>query len=204
MEVPMPAFVTKPAPTFTAEAYVDGSFRTISLEEYRNKKVVLFFYPLDFTFVCPTEILAFADNRAEFEKRNTVILGVSVDSKFSHRAWAQVDRNEGGIKGVNFPLIADVRRSIATDYGVLLEESGISLRGVFILNKDHIVKHITVNHNDLGRNVEEILRLVDAIEHSEKNGEVCPANWKNGQRAMKPTSESLKEYVSGRQLAGVR
>ncbi len=200
----MAAFVTKPAPDFSADAYVNGEFKKLSLADFKGKKVVLFFYPLDFTFVCPTEILAFADRLDEFKSRNTEVIGVSVDSKFSHRAWAEVDRKDGGIKGINFPLLADIKKQIATDYGVLLEDAGFALRGLFILNKDHVLKHITINHNDLGRNVDEILRLIDAMEWSEEHGEVCPANWQKGQKAMKANAESLKDYVRGSELAGVR
>jgi len=194
----MAAFVTKPAPEFSADAYHNGEFKKISLEDYKGKKVVLFFYPLDFTFVCPTEILAFADNLAEFQKRNTEVIGVSIDSKFSHRAWAQVPREEGGIKGVNFPLVADIKKRIARDYGVLLKDLGFALRGLFIINKDGILKSMTVNHNDLGRNVEEVLRMIDAIDYSEEHGEVCPANWKSGQKAMKASVQGLKDYVKSK------
>ena len=146
----MAAFVTQPAPDFSAEADHNGEFKKISLGDFRGKKVVLFFYPLDFTFVCPTEILAFADSIEEFKKRNTEVIGVSVDSKFSHRAWAQLPREEGGIKGVNFPLVSDLTKTISRDYGVLLE-AGIALRGLFIINKDGVLKHVTINANDLGR-----------------------------------------------------
>jgi peroxiredoxin (alkyl hydroperoxide reductase subunit C) len=191
----MAAFVTQPAPDFSADGYSNGEFKKISLADYKGKKVVLFFYPLDFTFVCPTEILAFADSIDQFKKRNTEVIGVSVDSKFSHFAWANTPREEGGIKGVNFPLVADLNKTISRDYGVLLEGVGIALRGLFIINKDGILKHMTINHNDLGRNVEEVLRVVDAVEYSETNGEVCPANWKTGQKAMKPNAQSLKDYV---------
>ena len=194
----MSAFVTQPAPTFTAEAYVNGEFKTVSLEQYRGKKVVLFFYPLDFTFVCPTEILAFSDAHAEFEKRDTVVLGCSVDSKFSHHAWAHQPRSEGGIEGVTFPLVADLNKDIARAYNVLLP-GGLALRGLFIINKDGVLKHITVNHNDLGRSVDEVLRLLDAVDFSEEHGEVCPANWHKGDKAMKPNATSLKEYVASKQ-----
>jgi alkyl hydroperoxide reductase subunit AhpC len=194
----MAAFVTHPAPEFSADAYDNGDFRKVSLSDYKGKKVVLFFYPLDFTFVCPTEITAFADSMEEFKKRNTAVIGVSVDSKFSHRAWANTPRAEGGIQGVNFPLVADLTKSIARDYGVLLEGPGISLRGLFIINKDGVLKSVTINHNDLGRNVDEVLRLLDAIDYSETHGEVCPANWKSGTKAMKPNADSLKEYVKSK------
>src|SRR5437773_2234441 len=157
----MSAFVSAPAPDFSAEAYINGKFRKISLADFKGKKVVLFFYPLDFTFVCPTEILAFSDRIEDFRKRQTEVVGVSVDSKFTHAAWAQVDRKEGGIKGVNFPLLSDLDKKIAADYGVLLP-AGIALRGLFIINKDGVLKHSTINHLDLGRNVDEVLRVLDA------------------------------------------
>src|SRR5215510_5090264 len=132
----MTAFVSQPAPDFKADAYASGEFRKVSLSEFKGKKVVLFFYPLDFTFVCPTEILAFADNIDQFKKRDTEVIAVSVDSKFSHSAWANTPREDGGIKGVTFPLVADLNKTISRDYGVLLEGVGIALRGLFIINKD--------------------------------------------------------------------
>jgi len=193
----MPAFVSAPAPYFSAEAYVNGEFKKISLADFRGKKVVLFFYPLDFTFVCPTEILAFVDRLEDFRKRQTAVIGASVDSKFTHAAWARVDRKDGGIKGVNYPLLSDINKKTAADYGVLLPD-GVALRGLFIINKDGILKHATINHLDLGRNIDEVLRVLDAIDYTEQRGEVCPANWKQGDRAMKPTAESLKEYMSKR------
>ena len=191
----MTAFVSEKAPDFTADALVNGEFKKVSLSDYKGKKVVLFFYPLDFTFVCPTEILAFSDHLEEFKKRNTEVVGVSVDSQFTHMAWAQVDRKEGGIKGVNYPLVSDLSKNIARSYGVLLEGPGIALRGLFIVNKDGVLKHSTINHLDLGRNIDEVLRLLDAVDFSEEHGEVCPANWKKGDKAMKPTAAGLKDYM---------
>jgi peroxiredoxin (alkyl hydroperoxide reductase subunit C) len=191
----MSAFVSAPAPDFSGDAYLNGEFKKISLSDFKGKKVVLFFYPLDFTFVCPTEIVAFTDKIDEFRKRNTEVVGVSVDSKFTHKAWADTERKDGGIKGVNYPLLSDLSKKVATDYGVLLPD-GIALRGLFIINKDGILKHATINHLDLGRNVDEVLRLLDAVDFSEQHGEVCPANWKKGEKAMKPTAESLKQYMS--------
>ena len=191
----MTAFVSQKAPDFTAEAYVNGEFKKVSLADFKGKKVVLFFYPLDFTFVCPTEILAFVDRIDDFKKRNTEVLGVSVDSHFTHQAWAQVDRKDGGIKGVNYPLLADLSKNISRSYGVLIEEAGIALRGLFIINKDGVLKHSTINHLDLGRSVDEVLRLLDAVDFSEEHGEVCPANWKKGEKAMKPNAAGLKEYM---------
>ncbi len=195
----MSAFVTQPAPQFKATALVDGGFKEIALSDYKGKKVVLFFYPLDFTFVCPTEILAFSDAKAEFDARNTVVLGVSVDSQFSHWAWTQVERSQGGIKGITYPLVADINKTIAQDYNVLLP-AGIALRGLFIIDGDdkQTIRHITVNDLPLGRNVEEALRLLDAIDFSNEHGEVCPANWKKGDKAMKPTFDGLKEFSSAK------
>lgn len=195
----MTAFVTQPAPQFKATALVDGQFKEVSLSDYKGKKVVLFFYPLDFTFVCPTEILAFSDAKAEFDARNTVVLGVSVDSHFSHWAWTQVERGQGGIKGITYPLVADLNKTIAADYGVLLP-AGIALRGLFLIDGDdqQTIRHITINDLPLGRNVEEALRLIDAIDYTNQHGEVCPANWKKGDKAMKPTQDGLKEYASAK------
>ncbi|MBI4911830.1 MAG: peroxiredoxin [Acidobacteria bacterium] len=192
----MAAFVTQPAPAFKTDALMpDGSFKEVSLADFKGKKVLLFFYPLDFTFVCPTEILAFSDALKEFKARNTVVLGCSIDSKFSHWGWAQVDRNEGGIKGIQIPLLADVNKTISSEYGVLLP-AGIALRGLFLIDSDEkqTVRHITINDLPLGRNVEEALRVLDAIEFTNEHGEVCPANWKKGDKAFKPTFDGLKAF----------
>ncbi len=191
----MSAFVTQPAPAFKATALVEGQFKEVSLSDYKGKKVVLFFYPLDFTFVCPTEILAFSDAAAEFAARNTVVLGVSVDSHFSHWAWTQVERSQGGIKGITYPLVADLNKTISADYGVLLP-AGIALRGLFLIDSDEkqTIRHITINDLPLGRNVEEAIRLLDAIDYTNEHGEVCPANWKKGDKTFKPTFDGLKEF----------
>ena len=193
----MAAFVSQPAPDFSADAYFNGGFEKVSLSKYKGKKLVLFFYPLDFTFVCPTEITAFTDTLAEFKKRNTEVVGVSVDSNFTHQAWANTPREEGGIKGINYPLIGDVNKEIARSFGVLMD-GGIALRGLFIIDKNGVLKHSTINDLNLGRNVDEVLRLLDAIDFSEEHGEVCPANWKKGDKAMKPTTAGLKEFVTSK------
>jgi peroxiredoxin 2/4 len=194
----MSAFVTQPAPDFKATAVVNGQFaENFTLSQFRGRKVVLFFYPLDFTFVCPTEILAFSDAIQAFQARHTEVIGISVDSPFSHTAWANTERGEGGIKGVAFPLVSDLNKTIAADYGVLLPE-GLALRGLFIVNEKGILKHITINDNAIGRNVDEVLRVLDALTFAEQHGEVCPANWKPGDKAMKPTTEGLKAYVASR------
>jgi len=194
----MAAFVTQPAPDFKSVALVNGAFvENFSLSQFKGKKVVLFFYPLDFTFVCPTEILAFSDAIEAFRKRDTEVVGVSVDSHFSHWAWANTPRKEGGIQGIAYPLVSDLNKTIAQDYGVLLG-AGVALRGLFIIDADEkqTLRHVTINDLPLGRNVDEVLRLLDAIEFTNEHGEVCPANWHKGDKAFKPTFEGLMEYAA--------
>lgn len=192
----MSVLVTKEAPEFAAQAVMpDGSFKEVKLSDYRGQYVLLFFYPLDFTFVCPTEIIAFSDRASEFEKLGVQILGVSVDSHFSHLAWRNTPRTNGGIGNVTYPLVADLNKQIATDYDVLLP-NGIALRGLFLIDKAGVVRHQVVNDLPLGRNVDEALRMVEALQFFEANGEVCPANWKNGARTIKPGVNESKEFFS--------
>jgi len=193
----MTTLVTKAAPDFTATAVMpDNSFNEeFSLAAHRGKPVVLFFYPLDFTFVCPSEILAFNRALPEFEKRGCQVIGVSVDSHFTHLAWKNTPVNEGGIGQIQFPLVADMNKKISEDYGVLLPD-GISLRGLFLIDKDGIVRHALVNDLPLGRSVDEAIRMVDALQFFEEHGDVCPANWRPGEEAMKPTPEGVAEYLS--------
>lgn len=188
--------VGQPAPEFTADAVVDGEFKRVSLSDYKGKKVVLFFYPLDFTFVCPTEIVAFQDQLADFQDRNTVVIGCSIDSKFSHLAWLNTPRDQGGIQGVTFPLMADLTKDIARNYGVLMENVGITLRGTFVIDEEGVLKHMSVNHNDLGRNVDELVRLIDALAFSQEHGEVCPANWRKGDKTIKPNPTDAKAFFA--------
>ncbi len=190
----MATLVAKPAPNFKAQAVMpDGSFKEIQLSDYKGKYVILFFYPLDFTFVCPTEIIAFSTQIGDFKKRNTEVLGVSVDSHFSHLAWRNTDRKVGGLGQIDYALVADLDKQISTDYGVLAD-GGIAFRGLFLIDKDGIVQHSLVNNLPLGRNVDEAIRMVDALQHHEQNGEVCPANWKKGEAAMKPGPKESQEY----------
>jgi peroxiredoxin (alkyl hydroperoxide reductase subunit C) len=192
----MSSLVTKPAPNFTAQAVMaNGEFKEISLSDYKGKHVVLYFYPLDFTFVCPSEILAFNSKVSEFKERGVELLGCSIDSHFSHLAWRNTPVDKGGIGTIDYPLIADVKKNIARDYGVLFDES-IALRGLFLIDKEGIVKHSTINDLPLGRNVEEALRVVDALQYTETHGEVCPANWKKGEAAMTPTADGVASYLS--------
>ncbi len=176
----MPAQVTQPAPDFTANAVVDGDVKKgYKLSDLRGKYVVLFFYPLDFTFVCPTEIIAFSDRVADFEKRNCQVVGVSVDSEYSHLAWVETPRAKGGLGELKYPLVADLTKKISADYGVLLD-AGIALRGLFVIDKEGTVQAITIHNLPLGRSVDEALRVLDALQHFETHGEVCPADWKPG------------------------
>ncbi len=192
----MAVLVTKEAPDFKATAVMaDGSFQDISLADYRGKKVVLYFYPLDFTFVCPSEIIAFDHRMSEFEKRNTVVLGCSIDSHFTHLAWRNTDINEGGIGQINYPLIADIDKSIARDYDVLVNEA-VALRGSFLIDEEGVVRHQVVNDLPLGRNIDEMLRMVDALDFHSKHGEVCPAGWQEGKDGMKASTEGVAEYLS--------
>ena len=190
----MAVLVGHQAPEFTADAVVNGQFETVSLKDYKGKYVVLFFYPLDFTFVCPTELHAFQEKLADFKKLNTEVVGVSVDSKFSHFAWLNTPKKEGGIEGVTYPLVSDLNKTISADYDVLVEGAGIAYRGLFLINKEGVVKSEIINDNSLGRNIDEVIRLVEALQYTEKNGEVCPANWKDGDSGMKPNDSGLKEW----------
>ena len=192
----MSVLVTKEAPDFTAQAVVDGGFKEISLSDYKGQYVCLYFYPLDFTFVCPTEIIAFNEKLAEFKSRDTEVIGVSVDSHYTHLAWINTPKAEGGLGGLDYPLVADLNKEIAKAYDVLLEDAGIALRGLFLIDKDGVVQHQLVNNLPLGRNIDEAIRIIDALQHFEANGEVCPANWQKGSDTMKPDPEGSKEYFS--------
>jgi len=185
------------APDFSATAVDDYEFRTVKLSDYRGQYVVLFFYPLDFTFVCPTEIIAFSDRYAEFKALNTVVLGVSVDSEFSHLAWIQTDRKSGGLGELAYPLVSDLKKEISAAYGVLDPDAGVALRGLFIIDPQGVVQHATINNLSFGRSVDETLRVLQAIQYVQSHpDEVCPANWKPGELTMKPTPTESKEYFA--------
>ena len=207
----MAVLVGKKAPAIKATAVVNGGeiVNNFSLEQYLGKKyVILFFYPADFTFVCPTEIVAFQDYMAEFDKRNTAVVGVSVDSEFSHWKWLQTEKKDGGIKGVKYPLVADSSKTISENYDVLAgsydyDENGqavfngspMAYRGLFLIDKQGLVRHQVVNDMPLGRSIDEAIRIVDALQFFEENGEVCPANWHKGDKAMKATQEGVAAYL---------
>ena len=207
----MAVLVGKKAPSFSAPAVINGGevIENFSLDQFVGKKnVVFFFYPADFTFVCPTELLAFQHKLAEFEKRDVAVVGCSVDSQFSHWKWLNTELNDGGIKGVNYPLVADQSKTIAENYDVLagnydynedgeIKFSGtpMAYRGLFLIDKEGMVRHQVVNDMPLGRSIDEALRIVDALRHFEKHGEVCPADWKEGDKAMNATQESVAQYL---------
>ncbi len=190
----MAVLVGKQAPDFKATAVVNGDFKELSLSDYRGKYVLLFFYPLDFTFVCPTEMHAFQEKLDTFKKLNTEVLGVSVDSQFSHLAWLNAKKEDGGIEGVRYPIISDINKTIARDYDVLIPADGVALRGAFLIDKSGKVRQQTINDLPLGRNIDEFVRLVEALQFHEEHGEVCPANWKKGDKAMKADQAGLKAF----------
>lgn len=188
--------VGQKAPEFTADAVVNGDFASVSLAENKGKWVVLFFYPLDFTFVCPTEITAFSDNYEKFQALNTEVIGVSVDSKFSHLAWINTPRNKGGLGDIKYPLVSDLNKQISADYNVLIEDAGVALRGLFLVNPEGELVHQTVNALNVGRSVNETLRVVKAFQMSAETGDVCPANWDEGADLMHGDVAGSQEWFS--------
>lgn len=194
----MSVLVGKESPDFKATGIRGGDIiENFTLSQFKGKRyVVLFFYPLDFTFVCPTELHAFNEKLSEFEKRKTEVIGVSVDSHYTHIAWLNTPKSKGGIEGIKYTLVSDLTKSIAANYDVLVEGKGIAYRGLFLIDKGGIVRHQVVNDLPLGRNIDEVIRMIDALQFYEKNGEVCPANWRQGDKAMKPNQKGLEEYFS--------
>jgi len=193
----MGVLVGKQVPDFKAKAVVNQQIvNDFTLSQFRGQHIVFFFYPLDFTFVCPTELHAFQDKLEEFEKRNTQVIGCSVDSCFSHLAWLNTPKNKGGIEGVTYPLVSDINKNISHDFDVLIPNEGISYRGLFLIDKFGLVRHQVVNDLPLGRSVDEALRILDALLHVETHGEVCPANWQQGKKTMKPSQQGLEKYFA--------
>lgn len=192
------SLVARPAPDFTAETvYPNNDIKPLTLSSYKGKKyVVLFFYPLDFTFVCPSEIIMFDKALSKFHERDAEVIGCSVDSHFSHFAWKNTDVKKGGIGNVQYPLVSDLSKQISKDFGVLTPDGTVAFRGLFIIDKEGVVRHSLVNDLPLGRSAEEALRVLDALQHHEQFGEVCPANWKKGETAMKATAEGVADYLS--------
>lgn len=193
----MTILVGKLAPNFIGKAVVENKIvKEFSLSHFRGKNVIFFFYPLDFTFVCPTELHAFQEKLEEFEKRDTQLIACSVDSCYTHFAWLNTPKAKGGIQGIDYPIVADLNKNIARDYGVLNEEEGIAYRGLFLIDRSGIVRHQVVNDLPLGRSVDEALRILDSWLYFEKYGEVCPANWQQGKRTLQPTQDSLEKYFA--------
>ena len=192
------ALVGKQAPDFKVKAVINGGsiVDSYSLSALKGKYVVFFFYPLDFTFVCPTELHAFQEKLAEFEERNVQVVGCSVDSWYSHAAWLNTPKAKGGIQGVTYPLVSDFNKTISQAYGVLKEDLGVAYRGLFLIDKEGVVRHEVINDLPLGRNVDETLRMVDALQYVEKHGEVCPANWTKGEAALSPNKVGLETYFA--------
>ncbi|MCG5055379.1 MAG: peroxiredoxin [Myxococcales bacterium] len=193
----MTAKVQHPAPAFSCQAMQNGEFRTVSLADYKGKYLVLFFYPLDFTFVCPTEILAFSDRSDEFQKLGAEVVGASIDSVFSHLAWWNTTRKEGGIQGVKIPLLADVTKEVSRAYDVLIEDgadAGVALRGLFVIDPEGKLRHSTINDLPIGRSVDEALRVIQALRFHAEHGDVCPADWKPGKDGMKADPKGSKAY----------
>lgn len=189
--------VGQSAPDFTATAVVDQEFKTIKISDYRGKYIILFFYPLDFTFVCPTEITAFSDRHSEFKDLNTEVLAVSVDSEFSHLAWIQTERKMGGLGDISYPLISDIKKEISDAYNVLDPDAGVALRGLFIIDKEGVIQHSTVNNLSFGRSVDETLRVLQAIQHVQAHPEeVCPVDWQPGEKTMSPDPVKSKDFFA--------
>merc|ERR1739838_909997 len=188
--------IGKPAPFFKTQALVNGEFKEVSLSDYKGKYLVLFFYPLDFTFVCPTEIIAFSDRAEEFRKINCELVACSTDSHFSHFAWVNTPRNQGGLGEMQIPLLADKSMVISKAYGVLKEDEELTFRGLFIIDEKQNLRQITINDLPVGRDVDETMRLVQAFQFVDQHGEVCPAGWKPGQKTMKADTKGSKEYFS--------
>jgi peroxiredoxin (alkyl hydroperoxide reductase subunit C) len=191
------SLVQKKAPEFASDAvFADGSIKTLKLADYKGKWTVLFFYPLDFTFVCPTEIIAFSDRYKDFTAIGAEVIGVSVDSQFTHLAWRNTPRNQGGLGDLAYPLVADLNKSIARDYGCLIEEAGVALRGLYVIDPKGVVRAAIVHDLPVGRSVDEVLRVIKAFQFVEKHGEVCPANWSEGKATMKADPKGSKEYFA--------
>ena len=190
----MDSVIGRKAPDFELEGVEEGQFKTFKLSDYEDKWLILFFYPLDFTFVCPTEIMAFSDRLDEFEKLEASILGCSCDSVYSHLAWTERPQMEGGIQGLKYPLLQDTMKELATSYGALAPDGDVALRALFIIDPDGVVQHATVNNLDVGRSVDETLRLLQGFQFVREHGEVCPADWHPGEKTMKPDTDSFTEY----------
>lgn len=189
------SLVTQPAPAFKVKAVVDGEISEVSLSDYPDTYKILIFYPADFSFICPTELFAFQDKIEEFKKINATLLAISVDQVYAHQAWLEKPKDKGGIQGISYPLLSDINKKISSSYGVLDEAEGVALRAIVIIDKNNIVQHLSINNSSVGRDIDEVLRVLKGIQFTQEHGNVCPANWHEGQETIKPTHEGLEEYL---------
>lgn len=187
--------VGTPAPQFTAEGVVDDEIKKVSLSDYDGKNKILVFYPADFSFICPTELFAFQEKIEEFNKRNAVILAISVDQVYTHQKWLEIPRNQGGVQGISYPLISDVKKEISRAYGTLNEDHGNAFRGVFVIDKNNVIQAAIIYNESIGRDIAEVLRVLDAVLFTQEHGQVCPANWAKGHNGMTATQNGLKDYL---------
>jgi peroxiredoxin (alkyl hydroperoxide reductase subunit C) len=192
------SFIGRPAPDFELEGYLNGQFSKVKLIDYRKRWVLLLFYPLDFTFVCPTEVLNFSAAAEQFSKLNCQIFGISVDSIYVHKAWVDTKREDGGLGGsLNYPLLSDLNKGTARDYGILMEDEGVALRGLFLINPEGVIMHSTINSLSVGRSVTEAMRVLKAFQFvSSHEGQVCPADWEEGKETMAANSDGMKKYLT--------
>ena len=197
--LPINAIVGKKAPNFTAQAIIEDQTKEISLSDFAGKNKILIFYPADFSFICPTELFAFQEKIDEFQTRNTQLLALSVDQIYSHEKWLSIPRKEGGIQGITYPVVSDITKKISSEYGVLDQDKGIALRGIIIIDKDDIVQASSIYNVNIGRNVDEALRVLDAVLFTQEHGQVCPANWSKGKSGLEATQEGLKNYLNKEQ-----
>lgn len=192
--------VGQKAPSFSAKAVINGEIKDISLAEYAGKNVILIFYPADFSFICPTELFAFQDKIKEFESKNTVLIAISVDQVYSHQKWLETPRDKGGIQGISYPIVSDVNKKISSAYMTLDPQEGVALRGVFIIDTDGIIQASSIYNTSIGRDIPEVMRVLDAMLFTKEHGQVCPANWHKGDDGIKTTHEDLEKYLKKKEV----
>jgi peroxiredoxin (alkyl hydroperoxide reductase subunit C) len=189
------SLVGQKAFNFKAQAVIEGEIKDVSLSDYKDKYKILIFYPADFSFICPTELFAFEKKKKIFEDKKAALLAISVDQVYAHQAWLEKPRDEGGIEGISYPLVSDITKNISCKYGVLNQAKGIALRGIIIIDPQDIIQHISINNESVGRNIDEVVRVLEAIQFTQEHSNVCPANWEKNKESMDPTEKGLKEYL---------
>ncbi len=192
--------VGQKAPAFSAKAVINGEIKDISLADYAGKNVILIFYPADFSFICPTELFAFQDKIKEFESKNTVLIAISVDQVYSHQKWLETPRDKGGIQGITYPIVSDVNKKISSAYMTLDPKEGVALRGVFIIDTDGIIQASSIYNTSIGRDIPEVMRVLDAMLFTKEHGQVCPANWHKGDQGLKTTQQDLEKYLQKKEV----